>query len=382
MLFEDFFKVRGEFVNLDLTLDRITNALNDSSFSEKNIGTIIHIAGTNGKGSTAYFLSQLLEKQNLKVGLFTSPHIINITERIQIDRTPICRKYFDVIFDNIRPHIDKHQLSYFETLTMIGLKWFEQNRPDITIIETGLGGKYDASNVINNKIPVITRISQDHTKYLGNNIYNIIDEKLGILKENNTFFLGENIPFITEYILKNHESNHHIKQLTPEELISFKNQYIFPFNENAALANKIAQHITGKDNSQSILKLPLCRFEKIGNIIFDGAHNADGLLRILSNIKKKISVVISFTEERDAVKLINILKEKALTIYLTELHDNTRSINIDTISYPNIIKIKDPEEALNKAIENNNGNDILVTGSLYLCAYLRNIIIKGHNFEN
>jgi dihydrofolate synthase/folylpolyglutamate synthase len=372
VLFEDFYKEKGEFFNLELTLGRISSALKESNFNEKKLGNIIHIAGTNGKGSTAYFINQLLEKQDAKVALFTSPHIVDITERIQFDNHHINRKKFDELFNNYVEIIEQNKLSYFETITFIALKFFESKTPEFTILETGLGGKYDATNVLENKTPVITRIAQDHINYLGKNIYDIIDEKFAIIKNNSEIFVGYNTDFINEYI-KNKYSNVDVHFITQNDLIS--NKYPIPYNENISLAYKVVSKFYKKIDCDK-LNLPFCRFEKINNVIFDGAHNSNGLLRLVTNFDNKVDIVCSFTEEKNIDNFINILSRIAKNIYLTEIPDNMRSINLDSINIPNVIKIKNPIEALNKAIENNKETDILVTGSLYLCAFLRKYL-KG-----
>jgi dihydrofolate synthase/folylpolyglutamate synthase len=373
MLFEDYFKHKGEFQNLELTLERIEKALKKIDFDESKLGKIIHIAGTNGKGSTAYFLSQMFQNAGFKAGLFTSPHLFHITERIKINNESISIENFDNIFDKYIDIIENFNLSYFEALTFICFKYFSLQNIDIAIIETGMGGKYDSTNVLNKKIPVITRISSDHEIYLGKNIYGIIDEKLAIVKKNKVLFLGKNKDFIEDYIsdkLKN------IKIFKIAVKSSTLPNVDFPdiYKENLLLAKKVFSHVTNGEANISDLKLPFCRYEKIGKLLFDGAHNPNSLMELTKIIKQNSPIICSFTKDRNVDKMLNILSRKTDKIYLTEIPDNNRSINLENFKNLNVERIKNPVNALYKAVENNNKSDIIVTGSLYLCSYLKKYI--------
>ena len=152
---------------------------------KKNMGIKIAISGTNGKGSVAKSLSEILNKSKYRVGLYTSPHIFDINERIQINNKKISSKELNEILGIV---IDKQkkaniQLSYFELLTVASIFYFSKAKNNINIFEVGLGGKYDATNVIDSQISIITNVSKDHTEYLGNTISKIAKEKVGIVKK-------------------------------------------------------------------------------------------------------------------------------------------------------------------------------------------------------
>ena len=377
MLFENYFKQAGEFKNLELTLDRINNALNEINFHENTLGQIIHIAGTNGKGSTAFFLSQLLMQDAFNVSLFTSPHIFSVTERIKLNDKPVTEKIFDEIFETNFETIKKHNLSYFETLTFIGFVYFSQNNPDFSIIETGMGGQFDSTNVLNHKIPVITKITSDHENWLGKNIYGIINEKIAIVKNNKILFLGYNHDFITNYI-KAELKSINIINVIENDFLSLKSDFPPVFQQNLVLAIKIYKYLTKSNPDISNLTLPPCRNEKIGKFLFDGAHNPNAFIEFTKNLSKNITVICSFTKDRDVKKMINILKKKTDKIYLTEIPSNDRSINIKDFSDLKVKLIKNPKEALDKAIENNLENDIIITGSLYLCGYLKKYVTEKY----
>ncbi len=373
MLFEDYFKQKGEFQNLDLTLNRIDGALKTVGFEEKNLGKIIHFAGTNGKGSASYFLAQLLNKAGHTTGLFTSPHILDITERIKFDFNNIKKSVFENIFNKYLSVIDKFGLSYFETVTFICFLYFSDLKPDFSIIETGMGGKFDSTNVLNEKIPVITNISFDHENYLGKNIYLIIKEKIAIVKNNKKLFLGYNKEFIEKFI-ENELSKMEIVKVNKDDFMNLNVDFPEIFKQNLALSIKIFKHLTGKEPDLSNLKLPECRNDKVGRILFVGAHNAGGLLELAKLIDEKNTVICSFTSDRNVKKFLNILLKRTKNIYLTEIPDNDRSIKIEDFYNTNVKLVKEPVEALYKAVENNPENDIIVTGSLYLCGFIKKYI--------
>ena len=156
--FESYYADKFEFKNLDLSLSRIDNALKEAGFNEKSLGRIIHIAGTNGKGSTSYFLYQMLQLSGYKTALFTSPHILKINERISYNLSDISDDNMDNIFNQYKDLIIKNNLSYFEAVFFTAVMYFALKSPDFTILETGLGGRFDATNtnLINNKLCVIT----------------------------------------------------------------------------------------------------------------------------------------------------------------------------------------------------------------------------------
>ncbi|TYB32780.1 MAG: hypothetical protein FXF49_09750, partial [Flexistipes sinusarabici] len=245
--FSHFFYSNNEFKQLDLTLDRIRNALTDIGFDERNLGRIVHIAGTNGKGSTAYYLAQMLRKDGYDVAMFTSPHIKNITERIQYNLENIDYENFQHLFHKNLHTIKKHALTYFEALTLIAFDFFSWKNTDVSIIETGLGGRYDATNILNNKIPVITTISQDHIKFLGKNIYRIIEEKIAICKDNPDIFIGDNKNFINTYISK----------LLPNKNLHFLNDSgnLDTADINFFLSAEIYKFITNKETELKAVNL-------------------------------------------------------------------------------------------------------------------------------
>ena len=171
------------------------------------MGIKIAISGTNGKGSVAKTLSEILNKSKNNVGLYTSPHIFNINERIQINNKKISNNELNKILGLI---IEKQKkvnikLSYFELLTLVSILYFSKAKNNINIFEVGLGGKYDATNIVDSQISIITNVSKDHTEYLGNTISKIAQEKVGIVKKGSfliTSANGRGLKVIKEYASK------------------------------------------------------------------------------------------------------------------------------------------------------------------------------------
>lgn len=143
----------------------------------------IHIAGTNGKGAVASFIASIFKEHGIKTGLYTSPHILRFNERIRINGKEISNSYIKTFFDENKKLIEKVKPSFFEVSTAIALKYFSDKKADIAVIETGLGGRLDSTNIINPELIIITQIGIDHSDYLGNTLIAIAKEKMGIVKQ-------------------------------------------------------------------------------------------------------------------------------------------------------------------------------------------------------
>ena len=168
-------------VGIKLGLDNIHALLDAIGQPHKQLQTI-HIAGTNGKGSTAAFLNTILQAQGYTVALYTSPHLVKFNERIRINDVPISDAEIVAYTEKLRPHIDRLRCSFFEATTALAFAYFAEKKPDIAIIETGLGGRLDATNVLSPILTLITPVDFDHREYLGNTLAQIAGEKAGIIK--------------------------------------------------------------------------------------------------------------------------------------------------------------------------------------------------------
>ena len=151
----------------------------------------IHIAGTNGKGSTSHLIAAALQASGRKVGLFTSPHLVSLTERIRINGTPIAEAEIAAFIGQNKTFLDELQPSFFETTTAIAFAYFVREKVDIAVIEVGLGGRLDSTNVLTPILSVITNIGLDHTEFLGTTLSQIASEKAGIIKPHVPVVIGE-----------------------------------------------------------------------------------------------------------------------------------------------------------------------------------------------
>ncbi|MER7213496.1 folylpolyglutamate synthase/dihydrofolate synthase family protein [Streptosporangium sp. NPDC000239] len=186
---------RGVEWNFEPTLDRIA-ALMDVLGSPQDAYPIVHVAGTNGKSSTTRMIETLLRERNLRVGRFTSPHLVSMRERISIDGLPLSEERFTEVYLDIEPYLKMidaqgRRLSFFETLTAMAFAAFADAPVDVAVIETGMGGSFDATNVADGTVAVITPISLDHVDYLGPDVATIAGEKAGIIKPGATAVLAQ-----------------------------------------------------------------------------------------------------------------------------------------------------------------------------------------------
>ena len=154
----------------------------------------IHVAGTNGKGSTSHLIAAALQASGLKVGLFTSPHLVSLTERIRINGTPIEEQEIAGFIGQNKDFLDALQPSFFETMTALAFAYFVKQKVDVAVIEVGLGGRLDSTNVLTPVLSVITNIGLDHTEFLGNTLKQIAQEKAGIIKPHVPCVIGETHP--------------------------------------------------------------------------------------------------------------------------------------------------------------------------------------------
>ena len=154
----------------------------------------VHVAGTNGKGSTSHLIAAVLQAAGYKVGLFTSPHLISLTERIRINGQPIPEAEVADFIEQNRAFLDELQPSFFETMTALAFAYFVKEQVDIAVVEVGLGGRLDSTNVLTPLLSVITNIGFDHTEFLGNTLPKIAREKAGIIKPNIPVVIGETHP--------------------------------------------------------------------------------------------------------------------------------------------------------------------------------------------
>lgn len=408
----------GEF-----TLDNIKALLEIFNKPQDKL-KIIHITGTNGKGSVASFITNALIENNYSVGKFTSPYITNIREEIEVNREVISEEDFAKLASEVRKEVeelDKKEIfvSGFEILTSIAYIYFARKNLDFAVMEVGMGGRVDATNVMEKSIPVFCHIALDHASILGDNLEKIAREKGGIIKENSHVFSypqAEEAKEELKKISKEKSSRFSDFGFDEVEIIS-SNGYGNKFNfksykdveisligdhqaYNAALALMVLDYLR-KDYKldPDKIKEGLKRAENIGRteclsrdplIVVDGSHNLDSIEGIEKSVKKftynKLILGFSLLKDKDHKHILEKIERLADKIVLTEI-DSDRFTDIDLlekefkkISNKEIFAIKDRKEAVEKTLElAGEGDMILWCGSLYLIKDIRKIILEKLN---
>ncbi|MBT3282199.1 MAG: bifunctional folylpolyglutamate synthase/dihydrofolate synthase [Cryomorphaceae bacterium] len=368
-------------------IDKFINELNLSNNQLK----FIHVGGTNGKGSTCSYISSILQESNYKVGIFTSPHYYDYRERIKINNHKIEKSYITSFIKDNKTIIEELGLSFFELSFGLSLSYFKQNKVDYAIIEVGLGGRLDATNIINPLVSVVTNISYDHTEILGDTLEKIAVEKAGIIKEKSQLIVGERNKLTDEiFINKCKEKSTEITFVPDiaEDVIYSEIDYL---NKNiktsietckALNLNRLNSKIITKGIENVDLNSGLFgRWSIMGvnpMIIFDSAHNESGFISIADQISKisynKIYVLLSFVKGKKIKDLIRHLPEGS-NIYFTSLKIE-RSMDLEEINlnFSESIKFDENPKRIFNNIKNESSKDdlILVTGSNYIAKEIFN----------
>lgn len=376
---------------IDFDLKRIKKLLRKFNNPEKKISNIIHVAGTNGKGSTIAFINSIAKVYGLKVNTYISPHLINFNERIRLNGEIINNKLlFNTLFEVAKKN-NGNKITFFEITTVACFLIFSKFPSDLCLIETGLGGRLDATNVLpSKKISAITKIGYDHEDFLGNDLKKITLEKCGIIKKNTPVVIGyQNKKGVKDIIIKNA-----IKKQS--KIISL---YKIPKNwklgldgihqyENATIAvTALKQYffdIDTKTIKKGLEKVSWDgRIQKInqGKLIskrknitlIDGAHNLDGALALSNHLKtlkpQKWTLIIGMLKNKNAEGFLKILRSQIDKVFTIPIND--QNLIYKASEFKKIttkLKIKSHNyENLENAIENVSKNDaLLITGSLYL----------------
>ncbi|MCL2454390.1 MAG: bifunctional folylpolyglutamate synthase/dihydrofolate synthase [Micrococcales bacterium] len=191
--------------DIDPTLDRVA-AVCDLLGDPQRAYRVVHLTGTNGKTSTARMVERLLRELGLRTGLFTSPHLTQVGERITIDGEPLSDERFVEVWEDVRPYVEMidqrgTRLSFFEVLTVMAFAAFADAPVDVAVVEVGLGGRWDSTNVADGQVAVITPVAMDHERYLGDSLVSIAEEKSGIVKPGATLVLAAQEPEVEQVVL-------------------------------------------------------------------------------------------------------------------------------------------------------------------------------------
>ncbi len=399
-------------------LKRMTNACRMLGHPEKSFKSI-HIGGTNGKGSTLTFLKEMLLAEGYQVGTYTSPYLVHFNERITLNNTYISDNdflhYINEIYAFQSDYLTQYndQITFFELLTLIAFLYFQKQQPDIVLIEVGLGGTLDATNVITPVLSVITTIGYDHQEVLGYTLESIALNKLGIVKKGIPLVTGieqpELLPLFISHTNKYESTLYHVTQndykilefsvptkfnyLNNTFLIDMASEYQVKNASCALLAANVLSNTTpfniSLDSQKRGLKRAFWpgRFEIIDSIILDGAHNLPGLKATLQTIKNyypnhKVHVLFAVMGDKQYEPMIQLLDQHADLLCFTEIpypRCAPAELLYDLSSHPNKSIDKSYLDAFNHLKPKNKETLLLITGSLYFISMVRPIVLAYKN---
>ena len=381
-------------------MEKLVTALDNPQKKFKSI----HIAGTNGKGSTSAFLAQILQEAGYKVGLYTSPHLVNFNERIKINGKDISGQKIVELSETIKKKVEENKIdtTFFEFTTAMAFQYFADEQVDFAVVEVGLGGRLDATSVIDPEICVITNISLEHTRVLGETKEEIANEKAAIIKENKIVVTAE----IDEVVLDIFNSvcnqkNSSLMGLDKELKFKIEDS---SFNEqNFSVTGKINDTFSIKMLGEyqiknaclallvaDLLKISIDKIklgllntfwagrlqilQKNQLVMVDGAHNLEGIKNLVKFVKKidrKKILVLGIAEDKKLEEMVSLLVPLFDQIIITEGNFKptpVEKLNEVVLKYnQNVKMIQDSKEAVKEALKLANEDDfVLVSGSLYL----------------
>lgn len=398
-----------------LGLENITNFLAVIGNPQKKL-KCFHVAGSNGKGSTSAFLASMLYEFGYNVGLYTSPHFIKFNERIKLNGLDVPDEYVASFIEKHENYIDEHELTFFEVTTAIAFQYFADEKVDYAVIETGLGGRLDATNVMNPLSVILTSISLEHTNVLGKTLEEIASEKAAIIKNDMKVFCGR-LPVEAEKIVAKKVEETKSELYRIEDYINIHGSSLELYTEeiefdewtmplkggyqkyNAALAAlALIKTLDVNDSNQirSGIKNVISNtgfqgryefYRKNPTIIFDSAHNADGIEKFLSEFEKDSK---NYSKR---VLLFAAMRDKAIPEMLKKAASHFDSIYVTSIGYEraattedltaiasqlgiNTAVVEKPAEFVVSFESEDKDSCLVVLGSMYLLGVVKSSISK------
>lgn len=370
----------------------------------------IHIGGTNGKGSTTNYLASMFIEAGLKVGIYTSPHLIDFRERIKIGNQMISEEFVVDFVEKAKPLIEKIQPSFFELTVVMAFDYFAREKVDIAMIEVGLGGRLDSTNVITPELCVITNVSFDHMNMLGNSIEEIAFEKAGIIKANIPCIIGEsNASYNAVFESKANQCNakplyasdevevkmaDEIEFIYKDIVVKLDKETAFPPYQIKNIKTAILAYISYLSANDCTIVIEdivkgiehrtmntgfLGRWTKLKvknkTVILESAHNEAGIEELKKAIQaenlKDTLVVFGCVRDKDVTKVISLLPKHL--DYILSQADIPRATPLDELSPLFIEHCKTPidqkvdlKSAIDFALNSPSHDTILVTGSIFL----------------
>ena len=333
---------------LNNKLDNIltfTSALGNPQTKFKSL----HIAGTNGKGSSSSMLASILQEAGYKVGLYTSPHLKDFRERIKIDGKEIPEDYAVNFISENKSFLEEHSLSFFEMTVGMAFSYFAEEKVDIAVIEVGLGGRFDSTNIIIPEVSLITNISKDHTDILGDTLPKIAFEKAGIIKQNVPVVISEyqeeTAPVFTAKAKEMKApiifANHIETSLTTDLQGAYQEKNIKGVIAVIELLIHQGWDITSENIAQGLLHVVRNtnlkgRWQTLSSyptIVCDTGHNVGGLTYVMEQLKKQtytnLHIVVGFVKEKDVNSVLELFPKEA-TYYFSS-PAIARGLNVNTL---------------------------------------------------
>ena len=355
---------------------------------EKKIKTI-HIAGTNGKGSTAHMIASVLQEAGYRVGLYTSPHLRDFRERIKINGAFIEKQYIVKFIQNNLNYFDLTSLSFFEMTVGLAFKYFFDKKVNYAVIEVGMGGRLDGTNLILPELSIITNIGFDHTQFLGNTLPEIANEKAGIIKPRTPLVIGETHTKTEEVFIERAKMlNSQIIFADQQKFVGFSSDLKGIYQKKNIQTATIA--LLRLKIEPKIIKLGLMkvisntgiqgRWQILANnplTIADIAHNQEGLDYVIPQIKlqsyNKLHLVLGFVKDKVAEKLIKLFPENATFYFaapkipralpIVDLEKVSNKLNLNFKTFPTVA------QAMSKAKLIAGSDDLIyVGGSTFVVA--------------
>jgi len=365
-------------------LDNIKSFIDHLNVNIQDI-KLIHIGGTNGKGSTCAYLSSIIQESGYRVGTFTSPHFFDYRERIKVNNNKIEKDFISKFIQNNHDIIEKLELTFFELSFGMSLSYYIEKKVDYAIIEVGLGGRLDATNIINPILSVITNISYDHTEILGNTLEKIAFEKAGIIKQNTNVIIGERDKDTENVFIDIAKKNFAEIIFASDYKSKFENSDIEYLNKNIKTVVQVCRSLNDEKINDNTIEKGIFNIDlntdfygrwtvlnDYPKIIFDSAHNESGFIHLSKQLNSieynKLYFILSFVKGKDVKKLISHLPDKSLVYFTSSNMSRSMSHNeIEQNIGENINFDINPKRVYSKILSQASFDDlIIITGSNYI----------------
>jgi dihydrofolate synthase / folylpolyglutamate synthase len=385
-----------ELFGMRFGLDRMHKLMTVLGMPQRRFASI-HVVGTNGKSSTTRMTAAILERHGLRTGIYTSPHLQGFPERIEVAGQPVSDAAFaDAVeraahaaelVDRTLP--DGDEVTQFEALTAAAFHALAAGGVEVAVIEAGLGGRYDATNVIPSKVQVLTSVGLDHTRWLGDTIADIAAEKLAVVRDHATLVLPPDLAPEAMPVARRVADEKHARIVRAERDVGVTLAARGSFQRhNFALAVATTEAFLERpldrqavEEAAAAVMVP-GRMEIVGEsplVIFDGAHNGAGMAALANALpevigERPLTVVLSILDDKDASAMLGALLPVAENVVFTRT-SNPRALPPGTLAHlaerPDAITVGVPKAALERAKElAGRGGAVLATGSIYLIADL------------